>query len=186
MKKLLVIVAAVAGVAFLSSCSSTKIVTDSVSNVDFSNYQTVKIEHQPNQGAQQINAINASRVENAIKNEANKRGLAEVEDADLILVWGVGIDIQTNYSTQSTYHSYGGYGLRRYRGIDHGSGYSTTQEYTTRTGVLQVALIDSKTEQVVWLGTATDAIKGNNKKADEKINQIIEKVFNEFPIQQYS
>lgn len=186
MKKLLVFVAVIMGVAFLSSCSSTKIVTDSVGNVDFSDYQTVRIEYQPNEGAQQINAINASRVENALQNEVKKRGLAEVEEADLRIVWGVGIDIQRNYSTHSTYHGHGGYGYRRYGGYSHGSSHSTTQEYTTTTGTFQVALIDARTDQVLWLGTASDAIKGKSKKADEKINEVVEKVFAEFPIQQYS
>lgn len=184
MKKL---VAFVAAIAFLASCSSTKIMTDSVNDADLSDYQTVKIEFQNTQGPEQINAINAQRVENAIKNETQARGLAEVDDAELKIVWGVGVDIQRNYSTHSTYHSHGGYGYRRgYGGYSHGSGHSNTSEYITKNGTFQIALIDTQTEQVVWLGTASDAIKGKSKKADEKINEIIEKVFEEFPIQKLS
>ena len=180
MKKLLVFVAAV---ALFASCSSTKIVTDSVRNVDLSAYQTVKIEYQPNDGAQHINAINAQRVESAIQKETMERGLAEVDEAELRIVWGVGVELQRNYSTNSTYYSHGGYGHRgRYGGYSHGSGHSNTSEYITKNGTFQVALIDSATDQVIWLGTASDAIKGKSKKADEKISVIIEKVFEEFPI----
>ncbi|MDX8337901.1 DUF4136 domain-containing protein [Draconibacterium sp. IB214405] len=179
MKKLLVFAAAI---SLLASCSSTKILTDSVSDVDFSVYQTVKIEYQPNEGPQHINPINAQRVENAIQEQIKDRGLSEAEEADLKIVWGVGIDIQTNYSTNSTFYGSRGYGYRRFGGYGHGSGYSTTQEYTTKTGVLQVALIDSSTDQVLWLGSASDNINGNNKKADEKIKTVIEKVFEAFPI----
>lgn len=137
MKKLLVIAAAG---AFFVSCSSTKIVTDSVSNLDLSGYETVKIEYQPNEGQQQINAINAQRVENAIQMQTQARGLSEAEDADLRIVWGVGIDIHRNYSTYSTYHNHGGYGYRgRYGGYGFGSGHSNTTEYTTTTGTFQVA-----------------------------------------------
>ena len=184
MKKLLVFAAAG---AFFASCSTTKIVTDSVSNIDFSGYETVKIEYQPNEGQQQINAINAQRVEAAIQEQTQARGLSEAEEAELRIVWGVGIDIQRNYSTHSTYHHHGGYGYRgRYGGSGFGSGYSNTSEYTTTTGTFQVALIDAKTDQIIWLGQASDNIKGKSKKADEKINTIIEKVFEEFPIEKYS
>lgn len=184
MKKLLVFVAAV---SLLASCTSTKIVTDSVNNVDFSAYKTVKIEYQPNEGSQQIDPINAQRIESAIQKQTQERGLSEAKEADVKIVWGVGIDIQKNYSTNSTYYGNRGYGYRgRIGGYGYGSGYSTTHEYTTRTGTFQVALIDSSTDQVIWLGSASENINGNKKKADEKINIIIEKVFKEFPIKKHS
>ena len=184
MKKLIVFVT---GLVFFASCTSTKIVTDSVGGVDFSNYQTVSIEYHTNNGEQPITPINVQRVEKALKEETKARGFSKAEDADLILAWGVGVEIQRNYSTHSTYSHHGGYGYRgRYGGFSTGSGHSNTTEYTTKNGTFQVALIDAKTNQVLWIGTASDTIKGKSKKAEEKIHLIVEKVFEEFPVEKYS
>ena len=183
MKKLLVFVAAV---LILASCS-IKIQTDKASDIDLSGYETIKIEYQPNKGSQQISAINAQRVENAIQKQTQARGLYEDEDADLRIVWGVGMDIQRNYTTYSTYHHHGGYGYRgRYGGYGSGSGHSDMREYTTTNGTFQIALIDSKTEEFLWITTVSGEIKGKVKKADQKIDKLMEKVFDEFPVEKYS
>lgn len=181
MKKLIVLVS---GMALMASCSSTKIMTDSINDIDLDNRQTVRIEYQTMDGAEQINPINVQRVEGAIQNETQARGLSLAEDADLTIVWGVGIDLQRNYSSNSTYHNSGGYGYRgRHGGYSTGSGHSHTTEYTTKNGTFQIALIDSQTDQVLWIVTASDSIKGKSKKAEEKINEIMAKVFEEFPVE---
>ena len=184
MKKLTVLVL---GLVIMASCSTTKIMTDSVSGADLSVYQTVKIEYQTTEDAPQINPINVDRVQGALKQETQARGLTIAEEADLILVWGVGIDFQRNYSTHSHYHGTGGYGYRRgYGGFSSGSGYSNTTEYVTKNGELQIALIDATTEQVLWVVSATDTIKGKSKKAEEMIDKIVEKVFEDFPMEKLS
>lgn len=184
MKKLTVLVL---GIVVMSSCSTMKIMTDSVDGVDMSAYKTIKIEYQTTEDAPQISPINVGRVDEALQKETQTRGLSIAEESDLILVWGVGIDFQRNYSTHSHYHGHGGYGYRRgYGGFNSGSGYSNTTEYTTKNGELQIALIDTTTDQVLWLVSATDTIKGKSKKAEEKIDQIIEKVFEDFPMEKLS
>ena len=60
------------------------------------------------------------------------------------------------------------------------------QKYVTKNGELQIALIDTTTEQVLWVVSATDTIKGKSKKAEEKIDKIIEKVFEDFPVEKLS
>lgn len=181
MKKLMLLSA----ICILASCSSTKVTSDQASNTNFSNYSTFELVQQTNGANHSVNAINAKRVEDAIQYESRMRGLSESEEADLQIVWGVGFDTQTSYSTQ-TNHYRNGAGFRpRYGGMGSASSYSDTQEYTSTSGILQIALVDKSTEEVLWIGTATDEFKGNNKKAEEKINKVIAKVFEEFPISKY-
>ncbi len=59
---------------------------------------------------------------------------------------------------------------------------SDTQPYETAKGVLQIALVDTESDEVIWIRTAEDEFKGKNKKAEEKINVVIANVFKEFPI----
>ena len=63
MKKLTVLVL---GLVIMASCSTTKIMTDSVSGSDLSVYQTVKIEYQNTEDAPQINPINVYRFQGSL------------------------------------------------------------------------------------------------------------------------
>lgn len=180
MRKLAIIISVV---LLLSSCSSTKITTDQVSNIDYSKYDTYTVAQVPNiNGQQHINAINAQRVQNAIQNELSQRQLLLSEDPKLQIVWGFDVDVHKSYTTNTNHYRNGGVGRRGRGGYGMATSHSDTQEYDNTTGVLQVAVIDTSSEEVIWIGTAEDNFKGNNKKAEEKINGVLEKVFEEFPI----
>lgn len=183
MKKVFVLLTAV---TILASCSSTKVTSDQARNANFSSFSTFEIVHQAGENTSSINGLNIQRVEDAIKYESRLRGLEKAEEADLIIVWGVGLETQRNYSTNTNYYSSGRYGARgRYRGYGTASSNSDSQEYTTTNGTLQIAVIDKVSEEVIWIGTAQDEIKGKSKKAEKKINEVIAKVFEEFPIDKY-
>ncbi|WP_430815930.1 DUF4136 domain-containing protein [Carboxylicivirga sp. RSCT41] len=173
-------------IAFLASCSSTKVTTDQARNANFSSFSTFEVVYQTGTNGSQINALNVQRVEEAIQYESQIRGLKQAEEAELIIVWGVGLETQRNYTTNTNYYAPGRYGVRgRYGGYGMASSTSDSQEYTTTNGKLQIAVVDRETEEVLWIGTAQDQIKGNSKKAEKKINEVIAKVFEEFPISKY-
>ncbi|WP_075602765.1 DUF4136 domain-containing protein [Saccharicrinis aurantiacus] len=183
MKKLMYFLIAI---LVLSSCSSTKVTSDQVSNVEFKDYQTYKISHVPNKNGETINPINMQRVDKAIQNELADRDLVVSDDPSMQIVWGFGVDVQKSYSTNTNYCRHGGAGFRgRYGGYGMASSQSDTQEYDTSTGKLQIAVIDTRTEEVVWIGTAEDDFKGKSKKVEEKITEVIGKVFDEFPVSKH-
>ncbi|MCU4174862.1 DUF4136 domain-containing protein [Carboxylicivirga sp. N1Y90] len=177
MKNLTIIIAVI---GLLTSCSSTKVSSDQVSNADFNAFTSYAIK-QVEGTNESINPINTKRIENAIVNETEQRGLIQEKEAELEIVWGFGIDVQKSYSTNTNHYRTGGVGFRR-GGYGMANSQSDTQEYTTATGVLQIAVVDTETDEVLWIGTAEDEFKGKNKKAEEKINAVIAKVFEEFPI----
>lgn len=183
MKKITLLLTAI---AVLASCSSTKVVSDQSRNANFSSFKTYEVVYQSGENSSEINALNVQRVEDAIQYESRIRGLQEAEDADLLIVWGVGLETQRNYTTDTNYYTTGRYGFRgRYGGYGMASSTSDSQEYTTTNGTLQIAVIDKATEEVLWIGTAQDEIRGKTKKAEKKINEVIAKVFEEFPIDKY-
>ncbi len=181
MKKLSILIVTV---GLLASCSSTKVTSDQASNANFSAYTTYALkEINTEDGKELVNPINRQRIEKAIENETCQRGLVSANEAELEIIWGFDVDIQRNYSTNTNYYRSGGVGFRgRYGGYGMANSHSDTQQYETAKGVLQIALVDTESDEVIWIGTAEDEFKGKNKKAEEKINGVIAKVFKEFPI----
>lgn len=174
----------IVSLVLLTSCSSTKITTDQLSNINFTGYETYKVS-QLNTETSRMNPINTQRVQSAIKGELASRELSYSEEANINIVWGFDIDIQKSYSTNTNYYRTGGVGFRGRYGYGSANSYSDTQEYETTTGTLQIAVIDNSSEEVIWIGIAQEDFKGNSKKAEEKINKIISEIFEEFPIDKH-
>ncbi|MBK3516744.1 DUF4136 domain-containing protein [Carboxylicivirga marina] len=187
MKKLLTLIV-IGIIAF--SCSSIKYTSDQMSGVNFVQYNSYKVVHFVNEDdlANQkfiVNQMNKQRVEAAIDQQAKMRGLVGDEDPDMLILWAVGIDIQKSYETHTTYTGgpymgyrgrYGGYGMGM------ASSYSSTDEYQTEIGKLRIAVIDPKTKDMLWIGTAEGEREGNVKDPDGRINEIVGKIFEQYPI----
>lgn len=173
-------------IGILSSCSSTKVTSDQARNANFSSFRTFEMVYQSELDDVQVNGLNAQRVESAIRYEGRVRGLEPAEDAELLIVWGLGVEPQRNYTTSTNYYATGNYGRRgRVGGYGMATSQSDSQEYITNNGTLRITVIDKVTEEVIWIGIAQDELKGKTKDAEKKINKIIEKVFKDFPIEKY-
>ena len=180
-------------IAFMASCSGTKVVTDMDKTTDFTQYNTYQLKQYDGKDSENsiiLNEINEKRVISAIENEAELSGMVTSENPDAYLVYGIGIDIKKGYSTSTHYNGspyYGGrYGRRGrgyYGGGGFGSSYSTTTETQTTNGTISIALVDAETEELLWIGHGTKEIKENNKKVEENINKSVAKIFKDFPVE---
>ncbi|WP_430815925.1 DUF4136 domain-containing protein [Carboxylicivirga sp. RSCT41] len=183
MKKLTVLIASI---FILASCSSTKVSSDQVKNANFSFFSTFEIVYQSDENSPQVNALNIQRIEDAIGYESRMRGLTESDDADLMIVWAVDAEVHCNFSTNTNYYTTGRYGIRgRCNGYGMASSTGDSREYTSTTGTLQLVLINKNSNEIIWIGTAQDELKGKIKNVDKRINKVIAKVFDEFPIEKY-
>ena len=181
---------AITAIAFMVSCSSTKVVTDQNKDTDFTKYQTftlMKYEGSNTDKNIKINELNEKRIISAILDNAKKSGLTPSTEPDVYIYYSVGVDFQTEYQSNTSYHTpyYGRYGRRgrAYYGGGYGTSYSTTTETQTASGVISIGLVDAETEELVWISKGTKEIQGNTKKAEENINKSIDKIFEDFPIE---
>ncbi|MCD4711250.1 MAG: DUF4136 domain-containing protein [Bacteroidales bacterium] len=175
-------------VIFMMGCASVKVVTDTKSDVDFSNYQTFKVVHYVNEEDQKaqkfsVNQMNRSRIESAIASNAELRGMKKVEsNPDVVLLWATDVDIEKSYSSHTTYAggTYMGYRGRYYMG--GGPVYTTTDVNQYYLGKLTVAVVEHGSEDMLWYGQGQKDISGDANKAEETINLIVSKIMEQFPI----
>ena len=175
-------------VMLFTSCAGIKVTSDS-SGADLSKYKSFKVVQFVNEEDLEAkkfptNELNKKRVENAISSQATLKNLDENSDADILLLWSVNVDLQRSYSTHTNYNGGGYMGYRGRYGGGYGMGsssHSTTQVHDAIIGILSVAAIDAETEELLWLSRAEKEIKRDSKKAEENINKVIAKIFEEFP-----
>jgi hypothetical protein len=179
-------------IAFMAACSSTKVTTDMDKSTDFTQYNTYQLkqyEESETENTIILNELNQKRIISAIEEQASTSGMTASTNPDAYLVYGIGIDIQKGYSTNTHYSGsphYGrGYGRRGrgYYGGGYGSSYSTTTETQTTNGTISIALIDAETDELLWISHGTKEINPKSKKVEENINKSIAKIFSEFPIE---
>jgi hypothetical protein len=179
----------------LMNCSGAKITTDQSDTADFKNYKTFRVVHLVSEEEMKDESLkktelNQKRINNAVINEAQLKGMTLAEKPDAYLVWSMGIDLKTSYSTHTNYTGgaymgyRGGRGRRGYGGGygGMGSSYSTTSETETIFGKLSISLIDAETEELLWLGAGEKDLKTKNNKIEENINKAATKIMKEFPI----
>ena len=179
-----------------TSCSSLKVTSDYSKDTDFTKYKTYKVVYFINdedleEKSFSINDINKERIEKAVSNEAELKGLIHSDTPDAIFLYAINIDMEKSYESHTNYSggAYMGYGGRRYgrygyRGTSYGMGTSTTttQEVDKKVGKLRIAMVDTKTEKMIWIGTAKDEIKGEPKDAAKNIGNAISKIMYKLPI----
>ena len=175
-------------VIFMMGCASVKVVTDTKSDANFSNYQTYKVVHYVNEEDQKaqkdrVNPINRGRIESAITSNAELRGMKKAEsNPDVLILWASDVDVEKSYSSHTTYSggAHMGYRGRYYMG--GGPTYTTTDVNEYHIGILTIAIVEKESEELLWLGKGTKDISGNERKAEETINLIVGKIMAEFPI----
>ncbi len=181
---------------FSIACSSLKVTSDFNKDTDFTKYNTFKVLYFVNdkdyeEKSFSINDINKKRIEKAVSNEASLKGLEFNDNPDVIFLYAIDIDMKKSYESHTTYTggSYMGYGGRRYgrygyRGASYGMGssHTTTYEVDKKVGKLRIAMIDAKTQELIWMGTAVDEVKGDVEHADENIKEVISKIMYKLPI----
>ncbi len=188
MKTIKFLFASILSIFLVIGCSPVKVVIDTKSDADFSNYQTFKVVHFVNEEDQQaqkyrINQMNRSRIEQAITSNAELHGMKKVEsNPDVVLLWATDVDIEKSYSSHTTYTggAYMGYRGRYYMG--GGPTYTTTDVNQYYIGKLTIAVVEPDDEDMLWYGQGQKDISGDAGKAEETINLIVGKIMEQFPI----
>ncbi len=187
MKNSGLLIVLVAGMFWLGSCSTVKVVTDTQPGADFSDLRTFRVVHYAPEEAQQndnfrVNPINRSRIETAITREAESRGMTRVEeDPDVLILYASDVDIEESYTSRTDYMGgpYWGYRGRYYWG---GPTYTTTDVNKYYIGRLAIAIVEPGAKEVLWYGQGTKDISGDANRAEETINEVVSKIMQEFPI----
>ena len=182
------LIIAIVGAAILfSGCSTMKVATDYDKEAKFSEYKTYRIvqkEIQDRNTALVFNDLNRNRIERTLETKLGSYGLYQSDQPDVIVTYSMGTDIRKNYSTSATHTDMGGPWRGRYGGgVGMGSSQSTTQEYHTVDGQLMVSLTDARSNKLLWYGAVSHEISGNGKKAEKRIYDVIERIFESFPME---
>jgi hypothetical protein len=187
MKKILVLFISV---ALLTACSGTRVVHDYDRTVDFRQYNSFSFFGWSDDSERMLNRFDKERIENAIRQEFEERGIRHVEkDGELIVSLIVVVDEKTERTaTTQHYGSYGGYGyFGRYYGFGPGypwgPGYSTTRiiERDYKVGTLVVDVFDSNRKELVWEGIGTKTVEEDPARRERTIPRAIRKIMNNFP-----
>ena len=175
----------------LTSCNSIKVVTDINRDVDFNSFVTYQLQidttsQEP--GKMTVNHIDQKRIESALTEQLQLRGMIESETPDVYFRYSVGIDSVKYYTTQTSYHNmphfyYVAYKGKIYRVYQPGS--PTETSYTTESerldGKLYVSLVDAQTGKLLWLSNGSHAVSSKPRKRDKLMEKVVAQIFEEFP-----
>lgn len=175
----------------LTSCSSAKIVTDIDRDVDFSSFTTYQLQMDTTSqepGKMTVNHIDQKRIQSALTEELQLRGMIESETPDSYLKYSVGIDSVKYYSTQTSYHNMPEIYYVAYKGKIYSvyqPGLPSETSYTTESerldGKLYVSLVDAKSGKVIWFGEGSHAISRKPNKRDKLMKKVVALIFEQFP-----
>lgn len=168
---------------FLISCGSPPPSTPEVSKdviydydntIDFKEFKSYQMTllNEENNVAGSLNDLNKKRLENAILGNMGKKGMSLSAEPDIILAYGVNIDARKSFSS--------------FGNMAGGIGVTTSEEYTTLTGTVTLALLEKGTEKLLWYASSSKELEGDRKNAERNINRIIAAIFTAFPVDHFS
>jgi hypothetical protein len=152
-----------------------KIRTDYDRNADFAQYKTYsfgKILIMPSNGLWE------DRVKNAVAAQMAAKGLTQVpSDGDIVVsVRGGMLSVPQLDTFYSGFGGFGGFG-----GPGGGSGMATTTMSLNEMGTLVVDMFDAKTKNLIWQGTASGTLSDKPEKVMKKLDNVVQKMFQQFP-----
>lgn len=178
---------------FISGCSSIKVTSDYDPSVSFSRFHSYEwiLDAPKKTGDPRIdgNSLLQNRVRLAVDNQLASKGYQKVtlESPDFLVTYHVTLDKQTEIQTINSYNQYGqGWGWR------YGRSYYPTMNYGTETlvysyeqGSLIVDIVEPKSRELVWRGSATDKVNFSNspEQKEQQINEAVQKLLEQFPPQ---
>jgi hypothetical protein len=167
-----------AAVFVLAGCTSTPTIqTDHDSAADFSSYRTYAWLQQPAVSS----PLHKQRLIAAIDAELGKKGwtLVSEERADIALVGNVATHEEQTIETFYDAPVWNSWGWQRDTGS--GPGYRSVQTHTYKMGTLVLDMLDNRTKQAVWRGTAEGTIPDSPEKISAAIQQTVVRMFATFP-----
>lgn len=182
--RILCLAVLVAAALVATGCSSISVKQDFDTQADFVVYKTYAWIQQPTtaigsaKAAQQMNTLLDKRIKDAVNTQLAAKGMTLVaENPDALVIYHTGID--NKIEVQDYGYTYPRYGY----GGWYGGGQVDVYEYNE--GTLIVDLIDAKSDQLVWRGTATKVIDetASAQEREANLNEVIGKLFAQYPPQ---
>lgn len=159
----------------MTSCSTVKVASDYDQNVDFNQYKSFAF-FKPGIDKADISDLDKKRILRAIEDEMISKGFTKSEEPDLL----ISIFTKTKENINIYQNNRFGYGYGwGWNPWFWGAGANTVS--TTSEGTLYIDLIDSDGKELVWQGMGTAALAKEVNKKQERINEIVEKIFEKYP-----
>lgn len=165
MKRIGLLVAALP--VLVVACSSMNVRSDYDRTVDFRRYRSY--DWLPGPGGEAVTTMDDRRIKQAVNVNLLEKGLQINQDApDLFVTYHTGQ--QNPVQVQQRGYTYGAWG---------GNVASNRHDV----GTLIIDLIDARTNELIWRGTATDSVDPNWKpeKIEQVINEAVKKLLKDYP-----
>lgn len=177
--------------AFFTSCSSTRVYTDSNNNISFSSYKTFALLDEPRNipGVGKTNKqIVESNLEAAIEAEMKARGYTLNEkNPDVLVTFSFSSETKTNVTRQPVYSyrpTIAAAGFWRPRYFVYNEPFVVYNRVRTekyKEGTLVIDIIDKKSNKVIWHGWAEEPLK-KNEKLSETLTETVKDILAEYPV----
>jgi hypothetical protein len=159
----------------LTSCSSVRVVSDYDTKVDFTSYKTFAFYKKGIDKAS-VSDLDKKRIMRAVEAELVAKGFSKSANPDILVSIFTKSREQVNVSDNNI-------------GIGWGWGYNpwfygrtniNINQYTE--GTLFIDFIDKKTNELIWQGIGSGAMKMSNiEKKEERINEFVYKIISTYP-----
>ena len=159
------------GLALLLATASfaEQVKTDYDRNANFGKYKTFSFEK-----IETKDPLWIDRIKSAVTSGLSAKGWTEVPSGGDVSV----VAVEMTHTQQSLNTFYDGFGGGWRWG---GFGDATTTVDTYKVGTLVVDLFDTNTKQLLWRGSASDALSSNSSKNIKNLDKGVQKMFSHFP-----
>ncbi|WP_026839174.1 DUF4136 domain-containing protein [Gillisia sp. JM1] len=159
----------------MTSCNTVKVASDYDQNVNFNQYKSFAF-FKPGIDKADISDLDKKRILRAIEEEMMSKGFTKSEEPDLLV--SIFTKTKENINIYQNNRFGYGYGWGWYPWY-WGAGQNTVS--TTSEGTLYIDLIDSEGKELVWQGMGTAALAKEVNKKQERISEIVKKIFEKYP-----
>jgi len=156
----------------LGSALAQHVQTDFDHQANFSKYKTYSWQE-----IKPANSLWDARIKNAVDTQLTAKGLTQVDNGGDVSIVAIKTT-RTERTLQTFYDGFGG--GWRWRGFG-GMGEATTTEQDYKEGTLVVDLYDAITKQLIWRGSAEDALSDKAEKNEKNLDRGVAKMFKVFP-----
>lgn len=172
MKRAAMLLVSTAG-ALALACSTLTTAVDYDHTVNWSQFHTFQLAGND----KEFVTFTQKRIADAISSQLTSKGWQPVTSNPDIMVYTHGVRSE---QTQWTATNMGGWGYRGWGGM--GGGMATATQTKIPIGTLVVDLVNPKTNELVWRGTASDQISASGAEQGQ-IQNAVAKLFENFPPQ---
>jgi len=172
--------------AVLSACSNKITISyDYDKEADFTKYKTYSYYGWAKGSDVIVNPFNKERIESAVADELNKRGLSYVESGgDLTVSLFIQFDQKTGVNAYTDHYTASPYGYRYGPGWGWGYGYSSTtyHEYDYMVGTLVIDVFDHQQKKLIWQGVGSKTVDEKLNNNEYGINRAVRGIMSKYPI----